>query len=640
MTRIPGSPEEKLALLSGIDQRTLPHLVGDILYFSFNHRNIRVMDGPGDGKRDIHSVQPDGTRHIAQCKFHANTNATVSSDETDELILALMKFGSKSGLFATTGRISPQAKREYLDNYSEYSLDFLDGINLVDYVLSSPVLSAVWFDGKSIIETRHSLELPFIIRRIVDDHPIEMEPLPDIANDGVAFKIQGGSIAKDRLEPYRSPLDPMDSEHDSKFIHGQLAYCIGNASLHSIPEYRQFLISKISTAILDTHLPVTVRFGAPSLVTNSEAISSQHFKEEKDFVNISQVEPISYVIDRDRSIIDERAWVVLSDSNSWKFPDNLSVAESPWAGWLNRQHNTMCMEQLETPIDELPYDEVINKKLRLEWLNQSLFILISRTDYEDLLNSLSEEDQPSWVSDYGLGGFLVGWLHPLYLYEMEGGIGIRYNNEKGKYEAVTKEDLKEQEFNDRKLKLQKIIDSRNLSQINSKKAILIAAAADDPLIQEVHHIGFDSANLFHYFSDIPSPVFLQERSLTFVRMWEISVSPQQARETISKYPIELDKSVEAHWDAKKGPKTNKTFLMSSLTFSCPPDMTCDKFFQITESKRDKCLDQLADHIRSIWSEAQLSTVYFWSTEVGFRITEDGFEGNPWVAFINEKPQDA
>jgi hypothetical protein len=117
LSRIPGTPRQKLALLAKIDQHTLPHLAGDILYFLHNHQNIRVVDGPGDGKRDVHSKKPDSSYHITQCKYHQDTNVTVSSNETDELVLALMKFDCKSGLFITTGRISPQAKREYLDNY-------------------------------------------------------------------------------------------------------------------------------------------------------------------------------------------------------------------------------------------------------------------------------------------------------------------------------------------------------------------------------------------------------------------------------------------------------------------------------------------------------------------------------------------
>lgn len=138
MTRIAGDPAEKLRLATTIDHNTLPHLVADILYFLYGHKEVCVVDGPGDGKRDVHSVQPNGVRHITQCKYHKSPNHAVGSDETDELVLALMKFGCKAGLFVTTGKISPQAKREYLDNYRDFQLSYIDGLGLIDAVLSSP----------------------------------------------------------------------------------------------------------------------------------------------------------------------------------------------------------------------------------------------------------------------------------------------------------------------------------------------------------------------------------------------------------------------------------------------------------------------------------------------------------------------
>jgi hypothetical protein len=112
MRRTPGTPAEKLVLLRGIDETSLPHLVADILYFCRSHRRVTVVDGPGDGRRDVSSTTPDGTAHLAQCKFHGDVTTAVGARETDELPVALLKFGCKSGLFVTTARLSPQSKRE------------------------------------------------------------------------------------------------------------------------------------------------------------------------------------------------------------------------------------------------------------------------------------------------------------------------------------------------------------------------------------------------------------------------------------------------------------------------------------------------------------------------------------------------
>lgn len=357
MARIPGPPEEKLALLSRIDFRTLPHLTGDILYFLHDHRDIRVVDGPGDGKRDVHSTRPDGSYFVTQCKYHEDTSASISSDETDELVLALMKFGCKAGLFVTTGRISPQAKREYLDNYPEFELDFLDGVNLVETVLSSPVLSAVWFDGKSIIQTRQALQIPFVLRRITDDMPARIDGLPNITNESISYYFRHEFIEKQYLAPYREPVDKYNPERTSKFAHGHSVYCIGNAGLHDVPQLHQFIASFIAGHIPVEQLPVTIRFGIPSLATNRQAMADRFSEENDDSIAIPQIKPVSFIIDRNGEIQSEREWVVITSTEQWKFPDNLSVAEAQWAGWLNRYHNTICMEVLDSPTVDIAYHE-------------------------------------------------------------------------------------------------------------------------------------------------------------------------------------------------------------------------------------------------------------------------------------------
>ena len=104
MRPTPGTPAEKLAMLRGIDETALPHLVADVLRFCRNHRNVAVVDGPGGGRRDVSSTTPDGAKHVTQCKFHGDVTAAVGARETGELPVALLKFGSKRGRFVTTAR--------------------------------------------------------------------------------------------------------------------------------------------------------------------------------------------------------------------------------------------------------------------------------------------------------------------------------------------------------------------------------------------------------------------------------------------------------------------------------------------------------------------------------------------------------
>jgi hypothetical protein len=360
----------------------------------------------------------------------------------------------------------------------------------------------------------------------------------------------------------------------------------------------------------------------------------EQFMKDDDSLVVPQIKPNSLVIDRDREIHEERKWVVLTSNEQWKFPDNLSVAEAGWAGWLNRSQNTICIQELDWPIKEPPYHEFILQSHRQEWLNKSLFTAVSKADYPTLLEPLHEEEHPTWLSDYGPGGLLVGWLHPSYLHERyEGDIVIRYDQDQDRHQVFVPHDLEEAEFTNLLDKLKENLGHQNLIPLSSETAILVAAASGDPLLPEIGFIEVGSAQLFHDFEDVPSPVYLNKRRLIFVRMWKIPTSPQEAIEILSAHPLDLGNEAQIYWDAKRGPISKQTFLMSSLIFLCPADMSCDNFFESIEVKRQKLLAEIAQHIHASWSEAELCTVEFWRTEVGFKIDDNKFEGNPWVMFL-------
>lgn len=217
MRRTPGTPDEKLAMLRGIDEASLPHLVADILYFCRSHRSVTVVDGPGDGRRDISSKTSDGTKHVTQCKFHGDVTAAVGARETDELPVALLKFGCKSGLFVTTARLSPQSKREYLNDFPEFELEFWDGLQLVDHVLSSPLLTEVWLHGDSVQRRAISVAVPFIVRRAVDDRPSHVDTSP-FATPEYSVNFRNVSTSRGVFAPYRPPRIVDSSESGGETV--------------------------------------------------------------------------------------------------------------------------------------------------------------------------------------------------------------------------------------------------------------------------------------------------------------------------------------------------------------------------------------------------------------------------------------
>ena len=172
---MPGKPKDKLKYLESIDQYDFPYLIADILSSYYNHHNVRVVDGTGDGKRDIFSVNSKGEKIITQCKYHYDMSKTSGTRQTDEIVIALNKYKSNIGFFCTSGKLTPQSKREYLDNYPDFELNWLEGHEIVDIVLEDTILRKVWFENEKIHLTNSNVSIPFIFRKLPEDISLQPE---------------------------------------------------------------------------------------------------------------------------------------------------------------------------------------------------------------------------------------------------------------------------------------------------------------------------------------------------------------------------------------------------------------------------------------------------------------------------------
>lgn len=245
------------------------------LLFIRGHHQIRITDGPGDGARDIHSLDSRGNIHITQCKYHNNPHKSVSSRELAELPIALSKFSCSKGLFITNIKISPQGKREYLSDYPNFDLDFTDGLTLIREIRANPILRARWIDccGQ---DWSFSLTFPVLIRRHSDDTPI----LPEFSyEDNLLDKIideinelvkptvltsTTGFIDEGHFPLYREPKRLTQEEGLLPQLRCSIIKCSG---IKTIAE-QQFLQEAISSATLkviakkETHFSVCIGIAA------------------------------------------------------------------------------------------------------------------------------------------------------------------------------------------------------------------------------------------------------------------------------------------------------------------------------------------------------------------------------------------
>jgi hypothetical protein len=217
-----GNSESSAQLLKNLDERKLVDLCADLLTLQ-GHREIKITDGPGDGERDIHSITKLGEKYLTQSKFHGKLSYTVSSKELGELVLGMVKHGYKNGLFITNSKISPQAKRECLNDYPNLSIDFIDGIELAKRVFDNLILRALWYDGESLNRVSSVLIVPILIRDLEQDRPLSLTPSGQDSYQG--SKLETGRtkvqptfrrsfMNASVFEPYRLPQIKTISESD------------------------------------------------------------------------------------------------------------------------------------------------------------------------------------------------------------------------------------------------------------------------------------------------------------------------------------------------------------------------------------------------------------------------------------------
>jgi hypothetical protein len=181
-------PNNAEKFLRKLDEKKLLDLCADILSIE-GHTNIRITDGPGDGQRDIYSITPDGEKFLTQSKYHKNINKSVTSQEIGETISGMLRFGCKKGLFITTGKISPPAKRDLLESYPGYNVKFLEGWDIAKKVFENLVLKAIWYDGESLDRVTYNLVIPIIARDLEIDKPFS---ICDKQDDKITYPLKVG----------------------------------------------------------------------------------------------------------------------------------------------------------------------------------------------------------------------------------------------------------------------------------------------------------------------------------------------------------------------------------------------------------------------------------------------------------------
>jgi len=499
--KIPGKPKEKQEYLNGINEHDFVYLVADILSFHFGHTDIKVMDGTGDGKRDIYSINKKGQKHLTQCKFHNDITKTCGSNETDELPIGLLKFGYSVGCFATSGKISPQGKREYLENYKNFELTWLDGIEIIEKVLETNLLKKIWFNGEKITKVVNSISIPFVIRKHLDDVNIEVDG--NLKKSILAkFKMIEQRFSTKQFGNYR------ECEGKDKFynvINGVNANAIiveNFSGFAQISELRANFLATIKQSFnLNEKEIIFVSFGYPFF---SEIIDNSN----KDLFNL----PVScetYIVTKN-DIFNEYDWLI-NLSEDWILPTRCRSSMLDDFSFINTKNDTNLLINYLSKISN-EHNASISLQVdfqKLIW-RKSIFLFGFSKNIEKLITEtrLIPDKQYDTEPD----AKILCWFHPRPEF---------YTNLLNEVEK----ELFDEKFEQLKIYIKKVIQRCDIKEVTYEFAQKIAEISEPNLFNKnlVLHRTFDICKRY---DEILSPIVPSNRSFIFRKIWKIPISKE------------------------------------------------------------------------------------------------------------------
>jgi hypothetical protein len=598
MNRVPGHPNAKWALLKGLDKDSLPFLAADILAECFGHKEIQVTDGPGDGRRDIHSVTKAGGRCVSQCKFHSGRGTAVGSRETDELPVAMVKFGAKDGFFFTTGRVSPQARREYLDDFPDVNLRLLDGGDLVDCVLSTPALSEAWISGDVVGSRARRIGILAVARDASTDAPLPIGRMVGDLRDAMLLQV---SVPSGVFAPYRAPSRPVLDSGRGDTAWATLVVPELPFSIRSATEAKGILLDSLHAAISDRSAGTTwiVRFGPPVILRNA-------CDDQKDHVYLPGV-PESFAITR-AAVMAEQQFLVPAPSTGWVFPDNVSVADGDWASWMSDELDVWFRVHVQDLGAVVPFLAEMAAQHRAR-LDASLFAVGPSDQRASLLTSLG----PSLAADFecacGPAGVLLGWFHP----------DVDSRNYYAPQDVPGPAVLAPRFVPEFDMKVQQVrggLAPGAFREVRASEAEMIAQLAGaKPLVPFASGHEHYAVELALAYEDVASPVALSERECMFVSWWQVPASLAEAREVVADALRVALPLRPVHHEVRNAPRWKRPVAMITFRVPSPVDQATAVVLAEYAPQVAKSVEVIKSNLQRRVPDARLASRWFWETEV-------------------------
>ena len=620
---ISGSSDNATEFLKKLNPSKLVDLTTDLLFLK-GHSNLKVTDGPGDGCRDIHSITKTGEKHLTQCKYKSKPINSVSSKESGELPLGMIKFGYKKGLFVTNTKMSPQTKKEFIDNYPDLELDYIEGFDIVEEVFSNVILRAIWYDSETIDKVSHVIVVPVVARDLVRDRPIllisnndlkkldELLITLDIEGKNLQMKLSHSFISSSAFNPYRPPIIKTFSEPWSPQLRSVEALLMGISLLEdlesSVMNVGSYLLSELKKKVNKGNHHIALRLGRPYLTPLSGESVAAHIE--------LPLAPQTLIL-QDGSEYKELEWILPSPNSGWYPPVDFRTLGSDWVRWYNPRLDTCLNLMIISPPDEVTKQNIEEQReFFIKWWNESLFAILPKSNIRLFEARLPT---PTQTLDWCENKILCSWFH-----------GNLAPGLRSKLEEPDEIDSLEtfpwgidvHEANKVFKELAERVDQLGGKIVQPKTARHMLATVEEDPFPSTDMVLYRSVDLIRDPEGIPSPIDPNSRKLEFTVCWRLCEDQQNKDFTLNIAEI-VDEIINT-----KHPELipysyidietiREKYLIVQMSMKNKPDHeSTDEVIQKMEYYLELAINDIEEMLKIHFSNLIRSTKEYWKMEIG------------------------
>lgn len=623
---VTGRRSKAARLLANLDENSLADLAADILRRR-GHSQVKITDGPGDGCRDIHSLMPDGQKHLTQSKHHKDAALTVSSKDMGELPLGLVKLGYQCGLFITNARVSPQAKREYLDNYPTLDLEYIEGSEIPRTVFSDVVLHAIWYDGQSLDRVAYTVVVPVIARDLLQDKPLALVSSDDtglLSGDAVLgvrkwqaqAKLSRAFVSTHSFQSYRPPSLRTWSESWMPSLYAVEMIIYGPSLLEAISDVERELARQVCRRLNTRHgagkYLAAIRFGTPSLAPLGGTSAGARIELGYD--------PWTLVL-QNSAYYDEWDWLLPDPARSWLPvpPGGARATESDWVRWYNAELDA-CLNLgiLSLPSDIARGQAEMVRALHTKWWARSLFAMLPAE--LDVSAGTDELTAPSISVPWYDQGTLCGWLDPNFGgYFGPAPLEAECGEDDSMAAAIRADD---EALAAALASVSNRVKTLGGSIVDPAQARKMFAVADVDVFPSEQDFWYRPVDLLRAPSIVPSPVAPSSRRLAFEICWLLAGSVdecQPATDIIVACGLDPPAVPFSATGTFEVTNSGVYFFLSLSLVDLPTAERTSEVLRVVERDLSSLVDAVERELVAGHGSATRATKQYWTREVGIFI---------------------